>query len=412
MNGKFKLLKIIVICAAFAAVTAFALSGCTGISGIDATKEPANTTEASGTEAPANTESPEATPEGTQTDAPADGDAAAKRALDFARKVEGTWTADDDTFLDFSMENEKPWILSAVWNAGGVFPSCEIIDAEQKDADGYVYRLTVKVRESGEAATMNVEFSGNSMTVTTGAFAVPKIYTFYGNRQYPMEITPLTAAQLLEILGGRWSGAFDVSDYILVEEVGEEHQIKLTRGMINSEGQKTEYWLKQATPRDDLWEVFDLELVDLKTGKELFTECTFGQAGYAVELTFSADEGKKGFLKDEEVKIEEIDPALIFDLYKGTWTDDDNHIVHISKDSDKVYVMFAVWNAGGVFPAGEILKAYRISSEPGYELLLKMNNGVNASYFMIRNEAENALTVWGDGEPQSTYRYDKERQMN
>ncbi|MBO7504517.1 MAG: hypothetical protein J6U38_09135 [Clostridia bacterium] len=45
-----------------------------------------------------------------------------------------------------------------------------------------------------------------------------------------------------------------------------------------------------------------------------------------------------------------------FDNHKGYWTEEDGKFITFSEEGGKYYAMFAIWNAGGPFPAGEVTK--------------------------------------------------------
>lgn len=79
------------------------------------------------TASPETTAEPETTEEPETTAAPEPG------PVDFEKEFDGTWTADDGRFIDFSIENGKTYMFFAIWNAGGFMPAGEVTKVHQTE---------------------------------------------------------------------------------------------------------------------------------------------------------------------------------------------------------------------------------------------------------------------------------------
>ena len=61
----------------------------------------------------------------------------------------------------------------------------------------------------------------------------------------------------------------------------------------------------------------------------------------------------------EEPATEAPEPDYMkefFDSHKGYWTEEDGRFISFSEENGKYYAMFAIWNAGGQLPAGQVTK--------------------------------------------------------
>ena len=158
-----KILALLAICAVSAALICSCL---VSVNDPDVTKQPENspTAQTAGTDAPS-----EPTP---------DPEAVKARVNAFCGLVQGTWTAEDDSFVHFEDEEGIAGVMFAVWNAGGEFPAGTIADAE-KIADG-VYKLTVNMND-GSTAEYVCTVSGKEMILSSGTES--KTYRYYDSRQ-------------------------------------------------------------------------------------------------------------------------------------------------------------------------------------------------------------------------------------
>lgn len=113
---------------------------------------------------------------------------------DFCKKFEGTWTADDGTFVDFAFEEEKPCVLFAIWEAGGYFPGGEIKEVETVSENEYIMTVffpgaqATDMYDAVESYTESFEVTNhNDGNITVIGSGGEKKYFYDGRMQYPLE---------------------------------------------------------------------------------------------------------------------------------------------------------------------------------------------------------------------------------
>ena len=358
---------------------------------------------------PENAETPDAGATDGSSDAtpePADPGDAAVRALAFANTFNGTWTAGDNTFLDFDVEDDKPFVLAGVWASDGAFPVYDILDAEPDPENGNRYLLRLRERGSGKESELNVVSDNNSILVSEpGSIIGEKRYTYDGTKQFPPEVNSLTPNQIINELGGHWTGYKDPDEYVVIE-AGPDGSARLRHGNRNAPGEAIEDTFKSAVVADGIGYDFDVVLVSGKDGQELSTQAGVRQAGNILQFNFLDGRGAVSFEAYKETALTDIDPVAFANQYKGAWTNSDDEFIQYSVSDGKAYMMFAVWNSGGEFPAGPITKVVQIGGEKKYEIALKMNlDGMMHTYFMEMEDSTGKMTVWEDGHESSDYYY-------
>ena len=142
------------------------------------------------------------------------------RALEFANKYTGQWTAPDMSFVFISGDNSKPAIMFAQMFSGGQFPSATILDAvpaEVSDAKA-IYKLKLKMNDTGMiyetdcVYTYTGTMNGMETLELKDYTGVTKVYSYYRTFQ----------------LGGKDCLKNNKSAYIALGE-GSEGQYWLTK---------------------------------------------------------------------------------------------------------------------------------------------------------------------------------------
>lgn len=112
----------------------------------------------------------------------------------FCTKFEGTWTANDGTFIDFAFEEGKPTAFFAIWEAGGYFPAGEIKSVKEISQDEYTLEIFFPGTEGNdmydavESYTESFNFKNhNNGNITVTGNSDSKTYFYDGRMQYPME---------------------------------------------------------------------------------------------------------------------------------------------------------------------------------------------------------------------------------
>lgn len=62
----------------------------------------------------------------------------------FVKSMQGSWTASDNTFIEFSIEDGNPYVMFAVWNSGGEFPVGKVARLDKIDDTHYTLGLIMK----------------------------------------------------------------------------------------------------------------------------------------------------------------------------------------------------------------------------------------------------------------------------
>lgn len=94
----------------------------------------------------------------------------------FVDSLKGSWTAEDNTFVHFSTENGKSYVLFAVWYSGGEFPVGEIVSVEQKGPFEYELGLVMKGETTVTKYSCKVDPTG---TITlTPAYGSAVVYRY------------------------------------------------------------------------------------------------------------------------------------------------------------------------------------------------------------------------------------------
>ncbi len=370
-------------------------------------------TDAAATDQPTEqpTDQPTTNPTPVPTPPPDQDQDAAKRALEFEKTYEGTWTANDDSFLDFSLEDGEPWIFNAIWNSGGEFPSFKILDAVKLDESGKKLLLKLRSRDGAESE-LNFESQGMYIDISTpGGLLGGKRYFYDGTRQYPPETQTLTKDMILGIFGGKWV-AYQNSDDVILIEKDSNGDIKLTRLAGGSSINADAYTIKTVTTADALGHEYEAVFENRNTGKDFNTTMGVFQAGGVIEIDYQNGKGRIAYLVYNAPTLENVDPFDFVDKFNGEWTNSDDEFISYSSYGGTPGMMFAIWNAGGPFPAGEILKVTRIGGEDYYEVLLKMNDDSGTHTFFVKYDSSTGkMTVWEDGEDGKDYYYDAMKQQ-
>ena len=369
------------------------------------------TPESSGNAGDNKTPGSDATPDAGATDGPgyatpdpADPGDALVLALAFANTFKGTWTADDNTFLDFDVEDDKPFVLSGVWASDGAFPVYDIIEAKTNPGTEKKYQVKLRERVSGKESELIIVSDNNSIIVSeTGSIIGEKRYTYDGTKQFPPEVISFSPEQIVAQFGGHWTGYKDPDEFVVIE-AGPDGEALLRHGYRSAPGEAVEYTFKSAVVIDKLGYDYDVVLVNRQNGQELSTQAGIRQAGNILLFNFVDGRGSVSFEAYSETKLTDVDPVVFATQYKGAWTNSDNEFIQYSVSDGKAHMMFAIWNSGGDFPAGQITRVTQIGGEKKYEISLKMHgDGSVHVYFMEMDDSTGKMTVWEDGHASSDY---------
>ena len=240
------------------------------------------TPESSGNAGDNKTPGSDATPDAGATDGPgyatpdpADPGDALVLALAFANTFKGTWTADDNTFLDFDVEDDKPFVLSGVWASDGAFPVYDIIEAKTDPGTEKKYQVKLRERVSGKESELIIVSDNNSIIVSeTGSIIGEKRYTYDGTKQFPPEVISFSPEQIVAQFGGHWTGYKDPDEFVVIE-AGPDGEALLRHGYRTAPGEAVEYTFKSAVVIDKLGYDYDVVLVNRQNGQELITEVVF-----------------------------------------------------------------------------------------------------------------------------------------
>ena len=109
-----------------------------------------------------------------------------------------------------------------------------------------------------------------------------------------------------------------------------------------------------------------------------------------------------------------VAPADFANEFLGTWTSSDDNFVDFdveeTGDGKRIpCVMFATWNSGGDFPAGEITEVSMTSADR-YEFTVKMaSDGSNVKYALVPDRSGSLTVSFADGSSEK-FTYDGTRQ--
>ena len=307
---------------------------------------------------------------------------AAERASQFCERFNGTWTANDNSFIDIGYDEKKPAAIFGVWDSYAEFPEGMIEDAVET-AEGE-YDLTVRMNPTSAPVTMHVK-SDNNAIFFTDAMSVTKRYEYDGKRQYPLTVSVLTPQEIMTLIGGLWTEALEGKEYLYVDMLN-DGSIIIKVGDWDKEGYKTAYQILRVEA-DSTWEKLELTMNDAdgKTG-------IYSGALYNAMNTFGLDlgTGEKAYNTDDFANHlggnteDPEDPAAVEAARRralefafkvdGTWTTPDGPVfMDFDIENSEPWFMTAVWNSGGQFPSGHILDAVEVKTNE-YELTVRMRD--------------------------------------
>ncbi|MBR0158163.1 MAG: hypothetical protein IJM24_03655 [Clostridia bacterium] len=322
------------------------------------------------------TDAPEATATPAPTDEVQTGEAA-ERARKFCETFEGTWTATDNSFIDFFIDENGPSATFGVWNAENAFPVGLIEDAvETAERE---YDLTVRMDPAAAPVKMHCRNDNNAIFFTD-AMNLTKRYEFDGRRQYPAKTEVLTPQQIMTLFGGLWTEALEGKEFLYIDTLN-DGTILIKVGEWGTEGYKTGYSIL-GVEADSSWEkfIFTLGDADGKPGTYyggLYNAMnTLGIDFGGGEKMYNADD----YANHQSAPVIPTDPAeveaarrraLEFEfIVDGTWnTTDDTIFLDFDVENNEPWFMGAVWNSGGEFPSYHIIDAVEVKPNE-YELIL------------------------------------------
>ncbi|MBO7406353.1 MAG: hypothetical protein J6V14_01880 [Clostridia bacterium] len=315
-----------------------------------------------------DTDAPKASPTPPVPTDPADDPA--YRASVFCGRFNGTWTASDDSFIDFSMDDKLPTALFGAWGSSASFPQGQIEDAIETAENEY--DLTIRMTPQSNPVTMHCK-SDNNAIIFTDAMSVTKRYEYDGNRQYPLSIDVLTPQEIMTLFGGLWTEALEGKEFLYIDMIN-TGSIIIKVGEWGTEGYKTGYSILRVEA-DSAWEKFELTLEDVDGKLGIYPGAlynamnTLGIDFGGGEKAYNADDYANHLNDAEDARRRALEFAFKVD---GTWNTLDGPVfMDFDIEGNEAWFMTAVWNSGGEFPSGHILDAVE-KSAGDYELTVQM----------------------------------------
>ncbi|MBO5076060.1 MAG: hypothetical protein J5584_00490 [Clostridia bacterium] len=344
---------------------------------------------------------------------PAAVEAARRRALEFAFLVDGTWnTPDGPVFVDFDIEGNEAWFMTAVWNAGGDFPSYHILDAVEQNSGEY--ELTVQERGVTEPVKMKCKIIGNSMELTDNT-GYKKTLEYKPTKQYPTNIIDAQRSSIIYLCGGVRTEATQRMEYLNVYEDNYGHIImnRCTWGVEGIQASfrvvKIEYTNDKATDINVILADSDYNVYDCPghlLGADMIFHIDFGDGMHAYVEDFP--ENHTLTVNPNTAEKRALEFAFLVD---GTWNSSDmtDFIDFEINDKNEPWFMLAVWNSGGDFPSGRIMDAVKIK-DGEYDVTYKMRD--ESKTRTVRTKVNgNRLDFVDMDNKAATFYYDAEKQF-
>ncbi len=341
------------------------------------TEAPSTTPAQDATGAPQTTDAPKISPppsEPPATEEPATEAPEPDYMKEFFDSHKGYWTEEDGRFISFSEENGKYYAMFAVWNAGGQFPAGQVTKVS-KAGDG-LYFVTCELTTADgwkKEATFSIidnDTYPRSIDTTTPVETVQRRYFYHENFAYPSFFTERKIADFVDKYAGYWT-AMD-GNFIEITKDGVVFFAIWNAGGPFPGGKIT-----------DVHKDGDRYSVTIDISAVAPNDENGGWEAYTYYLSFEVltsnpdtalsnhpfEKSSKKFYRHSEPGM----PAFFSDMiinefvekYQGYWTDTDGKFFYVGPDRT---VNFAIWNAGGPFPAGKITYASKDEDTGTYYL--------------------------------------------
>ncbi|MBO4362848.1 MAG: hypothetical protein J5912_00535, partial [Clostridia bacterium] len=329
------------------------------------TQAPSTTPEShDATEAPDVTEGPFISPPPSMppaTEEPATGAPEPDYMKEFFDSHKGYWTEEGGEFISFSEEDGKYYAMFAIWNAGGQFPAGQVTKVS-KAGDG-LYFLTCELttadgwkKEATFSIIDNADTDPRSIDTATPVDAVQKRYYYHTDFAYPSFFTERKIADFVDKYAGFWTaidgnfieitkngdiffavwnagGPFPGGKISDVQKVGDQYNVTVDISAVEPNDENSG-WAAYT---------FYLSFEDLNANPES------ALCNHPFEI------GSKRFYRHSEAGMPTFFSEMLIEefvqQYQGYWTDMDGKFFYIGSDRS---MSFAIWNAGGPFPAGKI----------------------------------------------------------
>lgn len=336
-------------------------------------------------------------------------DGSSKRAADFFKKVEGTWTADDDHFIDFSSGEGKVTAMFGIWNAGGDFPVYEICDAVEKGENDYELAVRTPDKEFKQEAHAKIE---NGIITFTDVDGSSKSYTYYGGRQFPPEenVISLSAAEMLAVFGGLRSADGALANWYIDVFQAEDGSVKMARGEWTGDGYTEVFTMKSASDPYGLGKEYALVLVD-ENGAEKHLTAKLYDAGNIISINLTGSEDVA--YSPDDYENHKIHTGVEFvTLYSGTWhCDEEKLYAHFELAGGKPVIVFGSWGSTDVYPTADILAVKQLG-KMHYALTIQKSDESHTRDcdFVISQGGE--MTITDDNHLEAVFVYDPSRQLS
>ncbi|MBO4363379.1 MAG: hypothetical protein J5912_03245 [Clostridia bacterium] len=335
-------------------------------------------------------------------------DNSAKRTADFFKKYEGTWTAIDESFIDFTSTEGKVTALFGIWNAGGDFPVYEICDAVEKGQDDF--ELEVRTPKGfKQEAHVKVENGRMTFTDVDGS---EKVYEYNGARQFPPEenLHSLPAAEILTVFGGLRSAQGDLANWYIDVFQAADGSVKMARGEWTGDGYTEVFTIKSAVDTSGTGREYELVLVD-ETGAEKRLPAKLYDAGNVVSINLTGSE-EVAYLPDDYENHKIHSGVEFVELYGGTWHCADEGIyAHFEVSGGMPRIVFGKWGSTDVvYPTAQFISVKEIGKMHYTIVLQKSDESYTRECdFVISQGGE--MTITDDEYVTAVFVYDPARQL-
>ncbi len=351
--------------------------------------------------------------------------------LDFVHTFTETWTAGNGRFLDFDDAGGKATVFLAIWNSDGEFPKGDIVFADEGVG---TFLFTVRYTAGSTAGTTETfrvtpvtanSFSLESLTGETDFW--DGTYQKYIEYQYPdpeavFEPIPdhpvgpsFSPLDLVHTFTGTWTskdgrfvdfddagdkatvffavwnagGDFPAGEIIAAEQEyddGMEYPRFTMTVRYTGSGLAGQTERFELTP--DSANSFNMKSLN-GTGSDGYWNGTFQKY---VEYQFPNPEKFFEPIPDHPAEPE-FTPLDLVHTFTETWTANNGRFVDFDDAGGKATVFLAVWNAGGDFPAGEIIAATCETLSDPMDLRLTMTVRYTSSVLKGQTETFELETV-------------------